>query len=138
MVDRPSLASGNHRLGVTMKHSAKKLERYSAKLLFQFRVVTGGIANKRRTCEERIILLKCFSANEALKQAKQFGRRAQHAYTNDTGGAVHFEFVGVPDLQHLGIECVENEVWYGITELVMPMERSGKLIPPASKLSVGA
>lgn len=118
-----------------MKRGSKRFERYSAKLLFQFRVITNGTSNKRRTCEERIILLKCGSAKDALHEAKKFGRNAQYFYKNDAGGTIHFEFVGVLDLQHLGIECEENEVWYDITEALTPMERRDKLIPPEGKLS---
>lgn len=111
------------------------MQRYSAKLLFQFRVVTDGESNKRRTCEERIVVLQARSAASALKKAKETGRKAQHRYKNDNGGTVHFEFVGVTDLQHLGPECEPNEVWYGIRELLTPMERKESLVPPESKLS---
>lgn len=111
------------------------MERYSAKLLFQFRVVTAGIANKRRTCEERIIVLNCHSAKEALRKAKEAGRDAQYQLGNDTEGAVYFEFVGVVDLQHLGAECGTNEVWYDIKELVTPMERKNSLLPSEANLS---
>lgn len=111
------------------------MERYSAKLLFQFRVVTAGRQNKRRTCEERIIVVRAASAASALKKAKEEGRKAQHRYKNDSGGVVHFEFVGILDLQHLGPECEANEVWYNIKELLTPMERKKALIPKESKLS---
>ena len=118
-----------------MKSHSSKTERYSAKLLFQYRVVTDGKVNKRRTCEERIILLECRSAKEGLKQTKRIGRRAEHEYENSTGAKVYFEFVGILDLQHLGVECEANEVWYDITQRLTPMERSGKLIPPESTLN---
>ena len=111
------------------------MERYSAKLLFQYRVVTNGSANKKRTCEERIIVINSRSAKGALKKAKLHGMKSQHKYKNDNGGVVHLEFVGVSDLQHLGIECEPNEVWYGIKEILKPMERKKSLIPAESKLS---
>ena len=111
------------------------MERYSAKLLFQFRVVTYGRANRRRTCEERIVVFRARSADDALKRAKKAGRTAQHQYKNNTGGTVHFEFVGVLDLQHLGADCEANEVWYDIKELVTPMERKGTLVPREDKLT---
>ena len=119
---------------MTIKQKAK-LERYSAKLLFQFRVVVGGVSNKRRTCEERIINLRSGTANQALKMAKQYGARESHSYKNDSGALVHFEFVGVTDLQHLGVECDEIEVWYGVKDMVSPMERRAQLVPPENKLN---
>ena len=43
-------------------------------------------------------------------------------------------FIGVLDLQELGLECGSDEVWYDIVELVRPMERRATLLPPASRL----
>src|SRR5947209_2634511 len=95
---------------------------FSALLLFQFRVEYDGRSDKRRTCEQRMILLQAATAQAALRLAKQRGRRAQHRYRNAAGGVVHFEFVGVLDLLHLGIECEADEVWYGISEMSEPLE----------------
>lgn len=111
------------------------MERYASKLLFQFRVVTGRTANKRRLCEERIIVLDAVSAREALTKAKRAGRAAEHRFSNESGGTVHFEFVGVLDLLQLGDECEQNEVWYELRELLKPMERKKTLVPPESKLN---
>jgi len=112
-----------------------RLERYAAKLLFQFRVVTNGLSNKRRLCEERIVVIQAPSAKKALAQVKRLGRKAQHSYTNDQNGTVNFEFVGVLDLLHLGIECEENEVWYEINERLQPMERREAIVPAESRLN---
>jgi hypothetical protein len=62
-------------------------------------------------------------------------RDAEHRYTNSLGGTVHFEFVGVRDLLHLGSECEENEVWYDLRDLLTPMERRDELIPTDEKLN---
>jgi hypothetical protein len=48
---------------------------------------------------------------------------------------VHFRFVGVLDLCHLGVECEPNEVWYSIGQRLRPMERRRALVPKAAQLS---
>ena len=88
-----------------------------------------------RTCEERIVLFYAKTPRAALAEAKRVGKMAEHAYKNDSDADVHFEFVGVMDLLHLGIECDENEVWYDITTRKLPMERAQSILPPESSLS---
>ena len=109
-------------------------QRYAAMLLFQFRVVTAGESNKRRRCEKRLILLAAPNGQAALRLAKRRGREAQHSYFNSDGGRVRFEFVGVLDLLHLGLECEPDEVYYQLCRLTEPMERRGRLLPPESRL----
>jgi hypothetical protein len=109
--------------------------RFAAKLLFQYRVVVGGRSGKRRTCEERIIVLRANSAKNALSQAKRKGSTCERTYANSDGNPVHFEFVGVVDLLALESECDENEVWYDIRTRVLTSERKCSLIPPESRLS---
>lgn len=111
-------------------------ERFAAKLLFQFRVVSNGKSNKRRTCEERIINFQAVTADAAWRYAKDYGRKEQHNYKNDSGGTVRFEFVGIADLQHLGAEVESEEVWYDIVELLEPKERSKKFVPKKRDLNV--
>jgi hypothetical protein len=111
------------------------VNRYSAKLLFQFRVQIGKDAGKRRLCEERIIVLDARSAKSALAQAKRKGRKAEHHYRNSDGNPVYFEFIGVTDLLRLGVECGPEEVWYDICERLLPMERRDLLIPPEHELN---
>ncbi|HET6883578.1 MAG TPA: DUF4288 domain-containing protein [Pirellulales bacterium] len=108
--------------------------RYAAKLLFQFKVSGAGWQNKRRLCEERIILLSAASARAALTMAKKRGRASQHSYDNSDGNRVNFQFVGVLDLLELGVECDEDEVWYEINERLLPMERKTAIIPPERDL----
>lgn len=110
-------------------------KRYSAKLLFQYRVETGGGSNKRRTVEERIILIRERTARLALQAALSRGKDSEHSYNNDSDGIVHFEFVGVMDLLHLGDECDKDEVWYDIREMLSPLERSASILPPIEKLN---
>jgi len=116
------------------KNSTTKL-RYSARLLFQYRVVTAGRTGKRRLCEERIITFTAPYAQAALREAKKRARAAQHDYENSDGGHVHFEFVGVLELLCLDPQCEADEVWYRTVERITPMERRATLIPPESELN---
>lgn len=113
---------------------AKPPERYAAKLLFQFRVTADGESNRRRLCEERIVLIEADSPASALATAKRRGRAGKHRYKNPAGDAVHFEFVGVMDLMHLGVECEPGEVWYEMRERVEPMERRSRTLPTDEQL----
>jgi hypothetical protein len=109
--------------------------RYSAMLLFQFRVIAKGKANTMRTCEKRFIVFGADSAKAALAWARRRGREGEHSYRNGAGNPVHFEFVGVLDLICIGVECEEDEVWYDIVSLKRPMERARKLLPPERDLN---
>jgi hypothetical protein len=111
------------------------MKRYSAKLLFQFKVIIGSDPGKRRLCEERIVLLSARDAHSALTKAKIRGKTSQHRYMNSDGNPVHFEFVGVMDLLELGAECDPDEVWYELNERLLPSERREKFIPPESQLN---
>jgi hypothetical protein len=124
---RIGLRTVAHQAGYTMN-------RYAAKLLFQFRVVVGGENGKHRICEELILAIQASSAKQALSQAKKRGKESEYDYKNDDGNPVHFEFVGVMDLLHLGTECQADEVWYDIVERVLPKERRWRFIPPESEL----
>jgi hypothetical protein len=110
-------------------------QRFAAKLLFQFRVMIGNDPGKRRLCEERIVVIEAASAKAALAEAKRIGKKAGHKYKNTDGNDVYFEFVGLLDLMHLGVECEPNEVWYEIREMLTPMERAAKILPKEKELS---
>ena len=108
---------------------------YSATLFFEFCVFVSGKPGDRRTCEKRIVLLEAPSARAALRQAQAQGRAAQYRYKNSDRNPVHFRFIGVTDLCHLGIECEPNEVWYAIGDRLRPMERKATFVPKPEKLS---
>ena len=84
--------------------------RYAAMLLFQFRVVTAGESNKRRLCEKRLILLSAPSGRDALRAAKQRGRRAQHSYLNDSRGRVRFDGID-PGTCVFSLVDLDEETW---------------------------
>lgn len=129
---RADLAPKYH--GWHQMSSESSNSRFSAKLLFQFRVDLGAATGKRRICEERIVTIQARSARAALAVAKRKGRQSEHDYKNGEGNRVYFEFVGVLDLLDLGCECESDEVWYDIIERLSPMERRNKLIPPEDQL----
>jgi len=110
-------------------------ERFSATLLFQYRVVADGRDNRNRTCEKRMLLLRAADARSALRVAEQRGRAAEYEFQNQAGHPVYFEFVGLLDLLHLGAECDADEVWYDVVTLRQPMERREALIPKSSQLA---
>ncbi len=116
------------------KRLIKHNNRYSAKLLFQWRVVVNGVQDKRRLCEVRIVLIRASNGKEALRKAKRIGSSSHFQYKNNENNPVYFEFVGVLDLLRLGLEMEKNEVWYDIVEKLLPMERKKKIIPPESDL----
>ena len=115
-------------------HDMSSLNRFAAKLLFQYRVGKKS-SSKFRTCEERIILLRERTPFRALAAAKKVGRMSEATYLNDDRVPVVIEFVGVLDLMELGIEAAGDEVWYEIKTMLRPMERKSKLIPPERELS---
>jgi hypothetical protein len=109
--------------------------KYSAKLLFQFRVKVRGFNNIRRLCEERIINFDEKSARRALIYSKKAGKNAEYNYKNNDGNLVSFEFLGIVQLICCDLVCRDGEVWYEIIEKVRPMERKASLIPPEDCLS---
>ena len=110
------------------------MARYAAKLLFQFRVVVEGHSNKRRLCEDRIVILQADSARQALRMAKKRGKAGEHRYRKSDNNPVLFEFIGVMELLSLDPVAQPDEVWYDIVTRVLPMERRQALIPPESSL----
>jgi hypothetical protein len=118
------------------KQRSKKdrLHLYAAMLLFQWR--TTKAVTVRRSCEKRIINFRSRNARTAWTKATRHGRDAEYKWgLNEKGKAVHFEFIGILDLLELGVECGPDEVWYDVVEMVKPMERRRKLIPPKSRLN---
>ena len=110
-------------------------KRFSAKLLFQFRVQINGDDGIYRTVEERICTVAARSAADALRLFKVNARETEIQYINNDGNKVFFEFIGVMEMIELGIECNKNEVWYEILTLKIPMERKSEFVPPETELN---
>lgn len=108
-------------------------KRYAALMLFQFRTVKNGISNKKRVCEERIILFEEDDSEVAFKKAQQRGREEEFSYL-DYGAEILFEFVGIMEFMELGVSLDQDEVWWRMIEKVKPMENREKLIPPKKQL----
>lgn len=102
---------------------------FSAKLLFQYKILfSKSKFNKMRTCEERIIILKANDLKSAISKANHRGKKANYTYFNNDGNKVSFEFIGIRDMIHLGLEVEKDEVWYDIKQYLLPSERKDKLI----------
>ena len=95
--------------------------------------MVGGSPGKRRLCEKRIIHYRASDAQAALKHAKQRGKDGEHHYRNQDGNRVFFEFIGVRDLIACDPACEPDEVWYQTVEMMQPMERRKRLIPPEAQ-----
>jgi hypothetical protein len=111
------------------------LDRYSAKLLFEFLITIDGKPMIRRMCEERIIIVRATSAAAALRAATRKGQASQFRFRNADGDPGHFRLVGILDLLHLGVECDKDEVWYDITQRVRPSERRDIILPRREDLN---
>jgi len=110
------------------------MNRYAAKLLFQFQV-DADRQTRRQTFEERIVLVDAESATEAYRTAKRRGNDGKFRYQNNAGQTVKFKFVGVMDLLQLGPECETDEVWYDIIDRNWTPGLKKKLIPRRTKLA---
>ena len=112
------------------------MNRYSAKMLFQYRADLGdGRSDVMRRCEERIVVFHAMNASSVLRKAKAYGKRAEFEGKAEAGNPIYFEFVGITDLLELGIETKPEEVWYDIVTMKQPSERRDKLIPKESQLN---
>lgn len=114
-------------------NDTETVNRFAAKLLFQFRTLTSGVSNKKRVCEERIILFMAATPKIALRLAKRRGKDEEFSYVDD-GTKVLFEFVGVRELIELGTCSEPDEVWSVLFDKIEPMENKDKLIPKENNL----
>lgn len=98
------------------------MERYAAKLLFQWRVLRSGKVAMRRLCEERTVLVEARSRATAIAKARRRGRKGEYRMRNMSGDPVSFECVGIIDMLRLGAECRPDEVWYDVRSVHRPLE----------------
>jgi len=110
------------------------VDRYSVKFLFQYRV--DSIKKpKMRLCEEKIVLFDIKNKNiDIVKKAIKRAKKDEYSYKNDNGDKVFYEFVGIIDICHLGIEVEKDVVWYDIKTMLTPMERKDTILPKLSEL----
>ena len=108
--------------------------KYAAKMLFQFRFQNEP-ENSYRTVEERIVLNEAPTAELAYTSFLAKGRSQERQFHNDEGQLCQFEFIGIIDMIHLGLECDDDEVWYSIRKMRRPMERRDAIVPERKSLS---
>ena len=113
----------------------KVQNKYSAKLLFQFRVERNKISNKKRLCEEKIILVNASNATEAYINISRTGKALQHNYKNSFGENVFYELVGIIEILKIDESFDKNEVWYELKRMLLPKERKNKIIQNKRQLS---
>lgn len=112
------------------------MDRYAAKLLFQYRRADArGRHQRRRVCEERVIHFQASCSESALEKARAYGADSEYRDTA-AGRDVLVEFVGVLELDSFvdGADHDPVEVWWEFRECLLPMERREKLLPRKEQL----
>ena len=109
------------------------MKKYSVKLLFQYRIDTKP-SEKMRTCEEKILLFNLKENKNIITVSLEEAKKQEFDFVNDNQDKVYFEFIGIVDICHLGIEVEKNEVWYDVKTMLTPMERKDKLLPSLEQL----
>jgi hypothetical protein len=91
--------------------------RYAANLLLEYGV--DEAPSPRPLCERRIVLIEARGPREAIRRAKQLGKRAEHSYRNADGQTFRVKFVGLID-----VICLENsgesEAYYNMRRTTHP------------------
>jgi hypothetical protein len=91
--------------------------RYAANLLFEYGA--DGRRQKRPLCEKRIVVFDARSPREAVRKARQYGKRGEIAYENADGHTFRVRFAGLIDV--LGLEHNEpEEVYYSMVRTSRP------------------
>lgn len=108
-------------------------KKFAALMLFQFRNVKKNKVNKKRVCEERIIIFEEDTADSAYRKALKRGKEEETEY-EDSGVKILFEFVGIMEMVELGASFEDDEVWCRLIEKIEPMENKNKLIPKKTHL----
>jgi hypothetical protein len=93
--------------------------RYAANLMFQYGL--DGHRQARPLCEKRIIVLEARGAKEAVRRARQYGKRQELSYRNADGQTFRIRFLGLVDV--LGLEHSEaEEVYYSMFRTSRPVQ----------------
>lgn len=91
--------------------------RFGANLLYEYGV--DGHRHARPLCEKRIVVLQARTAREALRKAKQYGKRHELSYRNANGQMFRIRFLGLVDL--LNLEDVNpGEAYYSMFRTSRP------------------
>ena len=65
-----------------------------------------GIDGQYRTCDEQVHILRAPNIELAYEKAVQIGHMEEHSYQNMNGQTVHWEFIGLVDLE----ETVDSDI----------------------------
>jgi Domain of unknown function (DUF4288) len=93
------------------------MARYAANLLFEYGVEEAP--SRRPLCERRIVVFEARGAKDAVRRAKQRGKRAEQKYRNADGQTFRVTFVGLIDVIELS-ESDPDEVYYSMRRTSSP------------------
>ena len=72
------------------------MTRYAANLLFEYGVKQAP--KSRPLCEKRIVVFRARGPRDAIRRAKQHGKRGEHSYRNGYDQTVQIKFIGLIDV----------------------------------------
>jgi hypothetical protein len=110
------------------------MPKYSAKLLYRFRVSPQSKRKQKYTCIESIVVFTAKDPESALDHCMKVGGRNSCRYRNTDGRDVKLEFLGVMDMERITSEFDKEEVWYDVRERLLWPQRIKRLIPTRKSL----
>lgn len=105
--------------------------RYAANLLLEYRV--NEAPSPRPLCEKRIIVFRASGARDAVRRAKQRGKKEELSYRNADDQTVQVKFIGLIDVISLEA-CEDDEAYYSVRRTSDPSRH----VRPDACLSVMA
>ena len=87
------------------------MRRFAANLLFEYAIAGRRIA--RPLCEKRFVVFRASGPRDAVRRAKQRGKRGEYSYRNADGDKVQIAFVGLIDVISLD-PCDDDETYYSL------------------------
>jgi len=87
-----------------------------------------------RRCEEKTLIFTIKNSEDIISLSIESAKKLEFNYINNCNKKVFFEYIGILDICHLGIEIEDNEVWYNIKTMLTPMERKDKILPNINQL----
>jgi hypothetical protein len=82
-------------------------------------------------CERRIVVFQASGGRDAIRRAKQHGKRGEFSYRNADGQTIQIRFIGLIDVISLEAR-EENEAYYSLRRMSNP----ARLVRPDARLSV--
>ena len=91
--------------------------RYAANILLEYRIREAPSA--RPLCEKRIVVFRAAGVRDAIRRAKQRGKRSEYSYPNADGQTVQITFIGLIDVISLQVSD-EDEAYYSLRRMAKP------------------